>query len=190
MIGKLLHWFYCLDLWEAVVVLAVGTVLYCLPASRLAGRRWWNWLAAGLLLALMAVILHTTLGSRNGGADLQHMFVPFHSYREARSNGNTEIYRSNFMNAALFYPAGLLTATLLPKKWPGWIRCTAVLCVLMIASIGIEVSQYLFALGRFEADDVIHNAAGALLGSLVFQMCRNFGRFSKERKPTATGTDT
>lgn len=184
MIGKLLHWFYCLDLWKAAAVLAAGTVLYCLLANRLADRRWRNWFTAGLLLGLMAVILHTTLGSRSGGADLQHMFVPFHSYREARSNGNAEIYRSNFMNAALFYPVGLLTATLLPKKWPGWLRCAAVLAVLMVISTGIEVSQYLLALGRFEVDDVIHNAAGALLGSLVAQ----FGQFSKKRRPTTSNT--
>ena len=77
------------------------------------------------------------------------------------------------MNVALFYPAGLLAASLLPKKWSGWCRCLLVVFVLTAMSAGIEFLQYRYALGRCEIDDVIHNALGALLGSLAF-VCSMF----------------
>ena len=37
------------------------------------------------------------------------------SYREVWSRDNVELYRSNFTNTVLFYPAGLLGASLLPR---------------------------------------------------------------------------
>ena len=71
------------------------------------------------------------------------------------------------MNAVLFYPAGLLATALLPEKWPGWCRCVLVVLLLGALSVGIEYAQYFWRLGRVEIDDVIHNAAGALAGSLA-----------------------
>ena len=48
-----------------------------------------------------------------------------------------------------------------------------VVIALTAMSAGIEFLQYHFALGRCEIDDVIHNALGALLGSLAF-VCSMF----------------
>ena len=79
----------------------------------------------------------------------------------------SKIYRSNFMNMVLFYPAGLLAASLLMRKWPEWCRFILVVTVLAALSAGIEFLQYHFCLGRCEIDDVIHNTAGALLGCLA-----------------------
>ena len=123
-------------------------------------------LGAALMLSLW-VIAYSTIVTRSGGDGFQHNFVPFHSYREVRRGGNVEIYRSNFMNVMLFYPAGLLVALLLPRKWPGWCRCVPVVLFLAALSIGIEFLQYRYALGRCEIDDVIHNAIGGLLGCLA-----------------------
>lgn len=167
MIGKLLHWFYCLDLWKAALVVAALTVAFCLLDKRLRHVRWWRWLVSGALVAFIAAAIYTTIGNRGGGSDLAHAFTPFHSYREVWNGGNPEIYRSNFMNVVLFYPAGLLATSLLPQKWPGWCRWVLVVTVLVATSAGIEFLQYRFCLGRCEIDDVIHNTAGALLGSLA-----------------------
>lgn len=173
MIGKLLHWLYCLDFGEALLIVAVGTVAYCLIDRWLYKHWWWRLLALCTLLALGVAITYTTLGNRSGGGDFAHAFIPFHSYREVWNGGNPEIYRSNFMNVILFHPAGLLATSLLPQKWKGWCRCLLVVFVLMAMSAGIEFLQYHFALGRCEIDDVIHNALGALLGSLAF-VCSMF----------------
>lgn len=170
MIGKLLHWFYCLDFWKAALIVAACTVAFGLLDKKLRHVRWWRWLVFGALVAFVAVAIYATIGNRGGGNNPAHAFAPFHSYREAQVTGNIEIYRSNFMNVVLFYPAGLLATSLLPRKWPGWRRWVLVLMVLVAMSAGIEFWQYRYALGRCEIDDVIHNTAGALLGSLAALM--------------------
>ena len=167
MIDKLIHWFYCLDLWKAALVVVVWTVVFCLLDGRLRHLRWWRWLVSGMLVAFVAVAIYTTIGNRDGSDNLTHAFTPFHSYREAQVTGNIEIYRSNFMNVVLFYPVGLLATSLLPRKWPGWCRCVLVVLALAAASAGIEFLQYCYVLGRCEIDDMIHNTTGVLLGSLA-----------------------
>lgn len=166
-IGKLLHWLYCLDLSDATLLLLVCSAVFCLLKRRFEQHSWWKWLVALLLFAASAGAIYTTLGTRTGGGNLQVNLIPFHSYREVLAGGNPEIFRSNFMNAVLFYPAGLLATALLPEKWPGWCRCVLVVLLLGALSVGIEYAQYFWRLGRVEIDDVIHNTAGALAGSLA-----------------------
>lgn len=181
MIGKLIQWFYCLDLGESALVVAAGTVVFCLAYSKLEHLRWGRWLVSGVLFALLTVVVYTTLGNRDGGTNIVHNFVPFHSYREVWNGGNVEIYRSNFMNVVLFYPAGLLATSLLPRKWAWWRRCVLVVLVLAAMSAGIECLQYRYCLGRCEMDDVIHNTLGALLGSLAVLWVPPFLVFLKEK---------
>jgi len=164
----LLHWFYCLDLSDVVLLLAAGTVIFCLLEPMLEQWRRWRWVLAGILAALMIAVAFTTIGNRTAGSLYRHLWIPFHSYREAVETGNREIYRSNLMNVALLYPGGLLLVALLPKRWH-WRRCVASVLVLAAVSVGIEFVQYRYALGRCEIDDVIHNVLGALLGSLAAQ---------------------
>lgn len=171
MVGKLLHWFYCLDLPDAALVLVLGTAAFLL-IRHFVPR--WRWIAGGALTVLVPVILRTTLW-RNGEGTPMHSLRLFQSYRDAVITGNVEIYRSNFMNVALFFPAGLLIAALLPRRWPRWLCCLLTVLTLAMASIAIEYLQYSYSLGRCEADDVMHNTLGALLGSLCgileFQKC-------------------
>lgn len=124
-------------------------------------------MVAVFLMALLAVILYTTVGSRSENLTEAPQLVPFHSYRAVRDGANPELYRSNFMNAALFFPAGLLGTALLPRKWYGWCRCLTVTLLFCAVSAGIEYLQYRYALGLCEIDDVIHNTAGALAGGLA-----------------------
>ena len=173
MLRELFQLIYCLDIGQAIPLIAIGTYGFLRFEKKLCQRHIWRWLILSVVLALVATITYTTLGNRSGGGNLAHAFLPFHSYREVWNGGNPEIYRSNFMNVVLFYPAGLLATSLLPKKWPGWCRCLLVVLVLTAMSAGIEFLQYHYALGRCEIDDVIHNALGALLGSLAF-VCSMF----------------
>lgn len=122
----------------------------------------------GFLICWLGIIVCVTLWQRSAcGSSTTIVLQPFHSYREVWNGGNIEIYRSNFMNVVLFYPAGLLATSLLPRKWPGWCRCVLVVTTLATMSAGIEFLQYRCCLGQCEIDDVIHNTAGALLGCLV-----------------------
>ena len=167
LLGSLFLWFYRLDMPDVALLVLSLTVLFLLMHNWLSNKHWWQCLIGSALVSLLCVIIYSTIFARDGGNLLQHNLVPFHSYREVRSGGNIEIYRSNFMNMVLFYPAGLLAASLLTRKWPGWCRCVLVVTVLAILSAGIEFLQYHFRLGRCEIDDVIHNTAGALLGCLA-----------------------
>lgn len=181
MIGEVFQFIYCMSLWQATLLIAIGTYVVLWLEKKFCGQRIWCRIKFGALLALIAAIAYTTLGNRVGGDDIVHALVPFHSYREVQNGGNPEIYRSNFMNVILFYPAGLLATSLLPKKRPGWHRCLLVVLALTAMSAGIEFLQYRYALGRCEIDDVIHNAVGGLLGSLALACSSRF-RWGLKRK--------
>lgn len=74
--------------------------------------------------------------------------------------------RTNFMNVALFYPAGLLTASLLSKKWSRSQIILSIAILFALFSAAIEYVQFLYLLGKPEIDDVIHNTVGAVCGTI------------------------
>lgn len=161
-------WFYCLPIGKVIILVGITTIAYIWFHEWHRVSQVIKAVDAILLICWLGAIVFATLWQRSAyDSSTTIVLQPFHSYREIWNGGNPEIYRSNFMNAVLFYPAGLLAASLLPKKWPGWCRCMLVVLVLATMSLGIEFLQYRYALGRCEIDDVIHNTAGALLGSLA-----------------------
>lgn len=118
-----------------------------------------------LILWFVAALWITTF-SRSPGPAHPVELVPFHSYRELHATGTREIIRTNFMNVALFYPAGLLTASLVPDHRPHWQKLLFAGIVFALFSLLIEYLQFTYALGEPEIDDVIHNLFGAILGML------------------------
>lgn len=120
-----------------------------------------------VLFLSFALVFFSTVSDRTTGNTLDYNLIPFHSYRAVMNGDNPEILRSNFMNAVLFYPAGLLTASLLPDKLPRWSRLLLTVLLYSFMSTGIEYLQYRYALGNVEIDDIIHNTLGAFLGSLL-----------------------
>lgn len=172
MLQNLIRWFYCLDMEQAAgLVLAAAIGFLCLRRVFGEDRRW-NWLVGLALVLCLGVVAFATLANRPGDLEGAPSLTLFHTYREAAETGNIEIYRSNFMNVLLFFPAGLLAASLLPGKWPAWVRILLVTAVLALLSAGIEGVQYAFSLGRVEIDDVLHNTLGALLGALMGSLGR------------------
>lgn len=159
--------FYGLSARDILVLFSVATWIFLRLHERLRSCWLWKLFMIVVFAGFAAVILHLTVSSRDVVSTNMLLLIPFHSYREVLNGGNPEIYRSNFMNAVLFYPAGLLTTSLLPDKWPGWGKCILVTFLFAALSIGIEYVQYAYSLGRCEIDDVIHNTAGALAGSLA-----------------------
>ena len=115
---------------------------------------------AVLLLALagsLALILWITLFSRFG-SDIRVIYAPFWSYREIAA-GNYALLLENCENILLFVPVGLLAAWLFRLNLPGAVVAGFAFSLL------IEVSQWLFWLGSFEVDDLLHNTLGALVGA-------------------------
>lgn len=165
--GNWIITFYCLPYQDLFVLFGLVTYAFVNLEHRLRRRVWWRLLVALGAAAWVGVILMFTVTQRAAGSTDAVLLMPFHSYREMRATGNIEILRSNFMNAILFYPAGLLAVTALPEKWPRWLRVVLICLVFTGVSIGVEYWQYTASAGRAEIDDVIHNGLGALAGALV-----------------------
>lgn len=164
----LFHWFYCLPILDAVLLLLAATVIFLFLRDKFGNTRHWKTGIAFLLLCWIAVILLGTLGQRTEGENQSApILTPFYSYYIALSDGQRELYRTNFMNIVLFYPAGLLSIQLLPKRWHTAWRIVPLACAFVLLSIGIEYTQHHFGLGFAEVDDVIHNGLGALLGAVA-----------------------
>ena len=78
---------------------------------------------------------------------------------------NREIIRSLLLNILLFCPFGAALVNLLPRRKPVVSRIITACMLGMILSILIEWMQFHFSLGSAEADDVICNTLGTLIGA-------------------------
>lgn len=83
------------------------------------------------------------------------------------------------MNVVLFYPAGLLLAAVLPKRW----RFPVTAVVFVLFSLSIEIAQHSLFLGRGEIDDVLHNTLGAMLGCTALSLESTLFPSDKRSKP-------
>lgn len=163
-------WFYSLPIRDAVLMIFLATIVFGMLRARFGNSPYWRTGIPLLLVGWIAVIFLTTLGRRSAGSYIADpVLTPLYSYYRAISGGSQELYRANFMNMVLFYPAGFLGCSLLPKRW------IPVVCTFALMSIGIEYVQYRFSMGLAEMDDVIHNTLGAILGALASRasMTRN-----------------
>lgn len=164
--GQLFLWIYRLDYIEALFLLFAGTGAFFFLQQRYGKAPWWKWLmAAGCLVWLAAVVFMTVAGRESTTREISLM--PFASYLDAIRNGRIERYRSNFMNAVLFYPPGFLLWELLPKGWRHRRRILIIAGIFGLVSLLIEGLQFYGQLGLAETDDFIHNTLGAVLAAIV-----------------------
>lgn len=119
-------------------------------------------LNTALACAAAFIILYATILTRTSG-DYEFILTPFAALSAARQQ--PELYREMLMNVFLFFPLGLTLSNALPRKWHRWGRIALTTFVGCILSVGIEYTQYRYALGMAEVDDVICNTMGAFLGA-------------------------
>ncbi len=154
----ILPWYMFIWLMPIMLIIYVF-VDWCL--RRFAGRYrklWWLCCFGVWLVLILLETLH-----RSPGMETTYRFQTlFESYRQARSN--PELYRANYMNVLLFFPGGMLLATLLEGRQR---RAALVMALLVSLSFLIELVQMCFGLGLAEIDDVMHNVVGAFLGMAV-----------------------
>lgn len=127
---------------------------------------WWKPVLGVFLIGWIAVLAYATVFSRSPGTYAPPNLSLFHSYREVNSGGSWEILLSNYMNILLFFPGGLFLSAVLPKRWPWLLRILLSAVFFSLFSAVMEYGQYFWQLGRVEADDVLHNTLGALLGGI------------------------
>ncbi len=161
-------WVYCMRYSTVLFLLLAATLLFLVLKQTVKTERVLRTVTVlALLFWFFAVCWNTRAGRESILDNSNSSLIPFHSYYVVFTGGERELLRCNFMNVVLFYPAGLLACELLPKSWSRAKRVILVAMLFALISAGIEFCQYHFALGQAEADDVIHNTLGGLIGALV-----------------------
>ena len=118
-----------------------------------------------LLLTGVTIILDLTLLNRTASVRSDVLSLPFQLIHSALFV-RRETIRSLLLNILLFTPFGAALPHLLPPSKSIWKRVLLTGVAAMLFSIVIEICQYVFSLGNAEADDVICNTLGALIGAL------------------------
>lgn len=162
MLSRILHWIYCLPLEQAVVLALVATGLFFWGYHRWRAKVWWR-ITVIVMLLCWALAAFGVMFARDYGVR-QLSLIPLRTYVTAITKGDREPLRSAFMNVLLFYPGGLLTASLCPQR-----KRFLVVVSFCLLSIGVEVGQYFLSVGVTETDDVLHNTLGTLLGLLALK---------------------
>jgi hypothetical protein len=163
-IQKVVLFIYRMDPQALCWCAVFGVLTFCALCRKYADSRWLRPLIGLVLAAWFGAVLWMTVLSRTPGGTYEAHRIPLHSYRAYFSGQHPEILRSCFMNVALFYPAGLLFGSLLPKKWSFPRGMLWSVLVFGLFSMTVELCQYRFGLGISEIDDVLHNTLGAALG--------------------------
>lgn len=162
----LLTQFYQLPLESIAQCFLLLSLIFLFARRRYAHCRWFRMGVWVTLAIWVAATLWITIFNRTPGSTSLPALIPFHSYRKLFATGSKDFFRSNFMNVALFYPAGLLTASQLPEKWSRIQKILFSGILLGLFSFMIEYTQFLYALGEPEIDDVLHNTLGAICGTI------------------------
>ena len=138
-----------------------GLIMYLAGKKKLFAR----FLNLVLLCCIVWYILQRTLLGRTAEIRTSFGNMPFQLILKALTE-NREIVRSLLLNILLFCPFGASVACLLPSKIARSSRILLTGLIGMCLSILIEWGQYRYSLGNAEADDVICNTLGALVGAL------------------------
>lgn len=175
--------------WTVCILLLSLLLLWPVLCQRVGERRR-VLLNTALACAAAFIILYATILTRTPG-DYELILTPFATFTAALQQ--PELYRAMLMNVFLFFPLGLTLSNALPQKWHRWGRIILTTFVGCILSAGIEYTQYRYALGMAEVDDVICNTLGAFIGSTSLLIARAIEK-SRERvrhtNMTLTTTET
>lgn len=116
---------------------------------------------AGVVVALTLLKSFYTIGllwKPENQRNRQLRLVPFQIVQDANSTFSAVF--DILGNLALFVPLGIMLMIVVR-------RAPLVLGIALLFSVGIEVSQYAFSLGRSDTTDVICNVAGAGVGAWI-----------------------
>lgn len=127
--------------------------------------------SAGYMCILLGAVFLSR--SRFYGASNLHLLA---SWREAWNSMSAVLFRNNILNILLFVPLGFL----LPFYSDKLKKMYRVVLLGFLTTLVIESTQYVTKMGIFEADDLLHNTLGVLLGYSIFGIGRVI---SKRQKP-------
>lgn len=115
-----------------------------------------------LIIWYIIIILSSTIFCRFTMPFRELDFFPFHCFINWIENGVCKGYWELVMNVLLFVPLGFLIALGKQK-----LHFRHVVYIGMSLSIIIETSQYIFAKGISQIDDIINNTIGCIIGYVI-----------------------
>lgn len=180
---------YSKPLSNIILAIVIAIVAWGYLRTKVQLRRW-TMANFVLFCAAVIAILYATILNRTPG-NYELILTPFAALSAARQQ--PELYRAMLMNVFLFFPLGLTLSNSLPRKWHRWGRIILTTFVGCILSAGIEYTQYRYALGMAEVDDVICNTLGAFIGStslLIAHAIEKYRERVRHTNMTLTTTET
>lgn len=147
-----------------VMVVLVGCLL-CIALCCLPGKP-----RCVLLAAYVVFIFYETLMFRETG-DPRTALIPFSYLGSFWQSYSVRLEVIN--NIWLFVPLGAGLYSLSPRRRVLWIPAAL--------TVGIELTQYLTGLGLMQADDILGNTFGAVVGFLLADKLCSFGIWIKNR---------
>lgn len=154
------------------VALIMVCVLLTFMIVRNVHEHYASWAAVFLFGAYLLVVAWVVTARGDSGKSAVNL-VPFERMAQAIRFNNSRQYVQYILNVILFVPLGLL----LPMVWKWSGRWQRIALIAFCVSVAIEVSQLLPAVARsFDADDIICNAVGALVGFAVYVVGRKIRR--------------
>lgn len=133
--------------------------------------------AIGLFMAYLVMLIRIVLFKQAalynlfaaiGSMDRTISIIPFKSLFDMINNNisATRILENVLGNIAIFIPFGLLFPIIQKDKSP------KIMLYGLITSAGIEIIQYVFALGSSDIDDLVFNTSGAIIGYALYKIIR------------------
>lgn len=172
----LLNWFNYNSLWLVLMPVFLGIYVWLIIKVTLKENEW-RVLCKIVFGIYFIVLLLLTVVLRDKCDTTSVCMIPFFIFTLAEK-GNT-VYRSVLLNVLMFIPFGLLLPDIVKKK-----RFQYIITVLIaiFTSIGIEIFQYIFRVGRTEIDDVIFNTIGVFIGCGIFKFVVKIDKINQKTK--------
>lgn len=137
-----------------------------------------NVLWAGVFFCYLAVMLSATLLDRVSGWYGTRMMPLFYSYREAWYSFSGAEWRNIVLNILLFVPLGFLLPLGIRFFRRFWATYLAGLAVIVL----IESAQLILERGVAEADDILNNFLGTMIGYGCYILFREIAAAAKRKR--------
>lgn len=145
------------------LVTIVFVVIYGLVARKLYKKKTWKIIAIIVLMLWFIALVWTTINSRDCWTRKIDI-VPFSNL--IKLNNIHGIVKGYILNAILFVPLGMTAPFIINN----YVKRPVLETILygFIISLIIEITQYIFAVGYSEMEDLIMNTAGTAIGTISY----------------------
>ena len=123
----------------------------------------------------LLIIITSTILNRNLGGVNRIELELFWSYKEAMNSPDSVIVWQILYNVFMFIPWGIFLA----NKWKSMKKPLWNIGSALLASVMIELIQFIFRCGTVELDDVVHNVLGGIVGYSIWKICIKIKNYRK-----------